>query len=66
MDKRKLNKLKKGLGRNMTTVANELNISLPTVSRVLNGDFENEDVINKCIEVRNRIAEKRKQLMEQI
>ena len=66
MEKSKLNKLKKGIRGHQKKVAELSGVSITTVSRVLNGDFENDEVIRTAINVRNIVLENRRQLEQMI
>ena len=68
--KDKLNKLKKQLKGRLNEVAKEANVSLSTVSRVLDGKATNPEsiteVIKKCIEIRDRVFQSNQQLADRI
>lgn len=66
VEKSKLNKLKKQLNGHMRRIAREIGVSHVTVVRALDGESENIDVLNKCIEYRDALANRNQQLADRI
>jgi len=66
MDKQKLNKLKKGIRGHQKKVADKTGLSIAAVSRVLNGVYNNDEVINAAIQVRDEVKQERELLMSKI
>lgn len=63
ISKRKLDALKKALSGNIGYVAQECNCSPSAVYSVLNGTYSNEKVLNKCIEIRDMLELRIKELI---
>ena len=49
-----------------TEIANSLNLSPDTVSKVLKGEFRNDEVIQACLNYLKALKDKKEALLEQI
>ena len=61
-----LKRLRESVKGHLGAIADECGLSVPTVSRVLNGDWVNQDVLMAAKKVRDEIKEKEKKLTKLI
>ena len=64
--KMKLKQLRSDLDGDYAEVAKACDVTVATVYRVLNGQYVNMDIIEKAIEVRDRLKEERLQKQNEL
>lgn len=64
--KKKLEKLRGQLKGHYSEVAKRCGVQVSTVSRVLNGDFENDNVLEEAIKVRDEVVSKKLAIISKI
>lgn len=64
--KKKLEKLRGQLKGKYTEVAKRCGVQVSTVSRVLNGEFENNDVLEEAIKLRDEVVSKKLAIISKI
>lgn len=66
LDKRVLSKLRKALKGKQNEIAKIAGVDRSTVSRVLNGDIDNESIISHCMDFAKKERKKSEKLVKEI